>query len=258
MARFKLSTLSVIILVGVVLGSVGYMLGALVVSGTAGSRAAQSQTGGPGSVYATPVPVTDFTLTDQTGAPFTFSSTRGKVVLMSFLFTHCGDVCPFSAIKMRQVLEILGERAKDVELVVVTTDPERDTVELVAEYSRELGLYDLWHYVTGTPGQLQKVYKDLKITVIKAEPEEVEETAQSAAELGIELPSKDQTNSPVLGLTESQIQAGSAVARKYSGGYNVAHSAPFWVVDPAGLVRASLDVSATPVQLAEAVSAYLP
>lgn len=254
----KLSTLSVIILVGVVLGSVGYMLGALVVSGTAGAQiAAQRQTNGPGSVYETPVPVADFSLTDQTGSPFTFSSTKGKVVVMAFLFTHCGDVCPFSAIKMREALEQLGDQGQEVELVVVTTDAERDTVPVIAAYSKELGLYDTWHYVTGEPQALQAVYKNLKITVIKAEKEEMEETAKSAAELGIELPSRPDADSPVSGLTEAQIAAGSAVAQKYSGGYDVAHSAPFWVVDRNGMVRTSLDVSASPGQIVEAIKAYL-
>lgn len=256
--KMKLSTWSVIILVGVVLGSVGYMLGALVVSGTSGGRAAAAKAQqGPGSVYDTPVPVADFTLTDQTGAPFTFSSTKGKVVLMAFLFTHCGDVCPFSAIKMRQTLEQLGEAGKDVELVVVSTDPERDTVPVIAAYSKDLGLYDKWHMVTGPVADLQKLYAALKITVIKSTKEETEATVKNAVDLGIELPKKDVTDSPVFGLTDEQIIAGSNVAKKYSGGYDIAHSAPFWVVDPQGRVRTSLDVSASPAQLVEAIKTYL-
>jgi len=256
--KLKPSTLPVIILVAVVLGAVGFMLGALVVSGTSGARAAERKAqGGPASVYETPVPIADFTLTDQTGSRFTFSSTRGKVVVMAFLFTHCGDVCPFSAIKMRQAFELLGDRRSEVELVVVSTDPERDTVPVLAAYSTDLGLYDKWHFVTGELASLQKVYKDLKITVIKAEEEEVNETVKNAADLGIDLPARDQTDSPLFGLTESQVQTGSDVARKYSGGYNIAHSAPFWIVDREGRVRVSLDVSASPEQIVEAVKSYL-
>ena len=255
--KMNLSTWSIIILVGVVLGSVGYMLGALVVSGTSGGRAVAQAPTGPGSVYETPVPVADFTLADQTGAPFTFSSARGKVVLMAFLFTHCGDVCPFSAIKMRLALEQLGAAAKDVELVVVSTDPERDTVPVLAAYSKDLGLYDKWHMVTGPVADMQKLYASLKITVIKSEEEEVEATVKNASDLGISLPKKDQTDSPLFGLTDEQILDGGKVAKKFSGGYNIAHSAPFWVVDPQGNVRTSLDVSASPAQLVEAVKTYL-
>lgn len=208
-----------------------------------------------GTVYESPIPITDFTLTDQTDRAFTFSSTRGKVVLMAFLFTHCGDVCPFSALKMAQVLDKLGARASEVDLVVVSTDPARDTVPVIADYSRDLGLYDRWHYVTGEVATLQKLYKDLKISVVLGEEEEALASAKSAAELGLEAASSP--TSPLYGLSDAQVAAGIAVAQKYSGGYNVAHAAPFWVIDPQGRLRASLEVSAGPDQIAQAVRAYL-
>lgn len=212
---------------------------------------------GPGSVYDTPVPVADFTLTDQTNKPFTFSSTKGKVVLLSFLYTHCGDVCPFSALKMRQAAEILKARGSEIELVAISTDPERDTVPVVASYSQELGLYDRWHFLTGDVGDLQQVYKSLKISVVRAEADDVAESVKQASELGVKVPARGQAGSPLEGLTDEQVQVGSDVARKYSGGYEIAHSAPFWVVDREGRVRISLDVEATPGQLAEAIQAYL-
>ncbi len=252
--RLKPSTLSIIILTGVVLGAVGYLLGTLATSGPAVAKSSQ----GPGSAYDTPVPVADFTLTDQTGKPFTFSSTRGKVVVMAFLFTHCGDVCPFSAIKMRLALDQLGEAAGQVELVVVDTDPERDTVSVLADYSRQLGLYDRWHMVTGPLADMQKLYKALKITVIKAQDDDVEATVKNAQDLGISLPQKDKTDSPLFGLSDSQVLEGGKVAKTFSGGYQIAHSAPFWVVDTNGQVRTSLDVSASPAQIVEAVKTYLP
>ncbi len=251
----KPSTLSIIVLTGVVLGAVGYLFGTLM---TSASGPAVKTAQGPGAVYDTPVPIADFTLADQTGQPFTFSSARGKVVVMAFLFTHCGDVCPFSAIKMRQTLEQLGEAGKNVVLVVVDTDPERDTVPVLAGYSRELGLFDKWHMVTGPLATMQKLYQTLKITVIKENDEDVQSTVKNASDLGISLPQKDKTDSPLFGLSDSQVLEGGHVAKKYSGGYQIAHSAPFWVVDTAGQVRTSLDVSASPAQIVEAVRAYLP
>lgn len=249
MAQIKLkpSTLTAILLIAVVLAAIGSLLGTLAVP--PGTEA--------GTVYETPLPIADFTLTDQKNQPFTFSSTQGKVVIMAFLFTHCGDVCPFSAIKMRQALEQLGDQASNVELVVVSTDPERDTVERLASYSHDLGMDELWHYVTGSVPDLQKVYKDLKITVIKSEEEEVLETVKSASELGISPSAKDQADSPLYGLTDQQVAEGGGVARKYAGGYNIAHSAPFWIVDTEGNLRTSLDVTATPGQIVEAVKPYL-
>jgi cytochrome oxidase Cu insertion factor (SCO1/SenC/PrrC family) len=210
---------------------------------------------GPGVVYETPVPLPDFTLTDQTGAPYTFSSSRGKVVLMAFLFTHCGDVCPFGAVKMRVALDQLGDLAKNVELVVVSTDPERDTVPVIADYSKDLGLYDKWHMVTGPLDTMTNLYKGLKITVIK--DDEDESKAPGATDLSVSLPQKDKVDSPLYGLSDDQVLAGDKVAKKFAGGYNIAHSAPFWVVDTEGNLRTSLDVSATPAQLVAAIKSYL-
>jgi protein SCO1/2 len=257
MTKLKPSTLSIIIMTGIVLGAVGYLLGTLVTSGSSGVQASPSARG-PGAVYDTPVPVADFTLTDQTGTPFAFSSTKGKVVVMAFLFTHCGDVCPFSAIKLRLTLEQLGASAKNVELVVVDTDPERDTVPVLAAYSRELGLFDKWHMVTGPLADMQNLYKSLKITVIKESDDDVQTTVKNANDLGISLPQKDQSDSPLFGLSDAQVLEGGKIAKKYSGGYQIAHSAPFWVVDGSGRIRTSLDVSASPAQLVEAVKTYLP
>jgi len=255
MAPFKLSVLPVIILVGVVLGALGYLLGSLITSGTAGARAIAEK--GPGSMYEQPIPVADFTLTDQTGQPFTLSQTRGKIVLMAFLYTSCGDVCPYLALKMKIALEQLGPDAKNVELVAVDTDPERDTVKVLADYSKDLGLYDRWHIVTGTPQAMSTVYKNLKVTVIKSADDEAQESVKNANELGITLPSKDDADSYVIGLSDEEITVGSRVARKFYGGYQIMHSAPFWVIDQEGNLRTALDFNATPAQLVEGVKAYL-
>ena len=59
----------------------------------------------------------DFTLTDGDGKPFSLSSLKGKVVIMSFGFTHCPDVCPT--------------------VVFVSVDPERDTPELMKQYVQQ-------------------------------------------------------------------------------------------------------------------------
>jgi len=130
-------------------------------------------------------------------------------------------------------------------------------VPVLAAFSRDLGLYDKWHFVTGPLPVMTKLYQDLKITVIKSAAEDEAPAAKNASELNVSLPKKDQTDSPLFGLTDAQVLEGGKVAQKYMGGYQIAHSAPFWVVDGQGQLRASLDVSASPGQLVEAVKAYL-
>jgi protein SCO1 len=68
------------------------------------------------------------------GEPFRLRDHRGKVAVVFFGYTYCPDVCPFTLVKMKQLYERLGDRAEDVEVVFVSVDPQRDTVEKLARY----------------------------------------------------------------------------------------------------------------------------
>ncbi|MCA1246719.1 SCO family protein [Massilia sp. MS-15] len=75
-----------------------------------------------------------FALTDHTGKPRTLQDFRGKLVVLFFGYTQCPDVCPTTMAKMAAVMKDLGPAAKDVQVLFVTLDPERDTRELLAAY----------------------------------------------------------------------------------------------------------------------------
>ena len=76
----------------------------------------------------------DFTLTDGDGKPFSLSDLKGKVVILSFGYTHCPDVCPTELLTYSDTLKQLGDQAKDVKVVFVSIDPERDTPEVIGKY----------------------------------------------------------------------------------------------------------------------------
>lgn len=76
----------------------------------------------------------DFSLVDHTGKPRTLQDFRGKVTLLFFGYTQCPDVCPTTMAKMATVMKELGPASKDVQVLFVTLDPERDTQELLAAY----------------------------------------------------------------------------------------------------------------------------
>lgn len=76
----------------------------------------------------------DFTLTAHTGEPVSLSDFRGKHVLVYFGYTFCPDVCPTTLARINQTLTLLGDKAKDVQFVMVSVDPERDTPEKLAQY----------------------------------------------------------------------------------------------------------------------------
>ena len=104
-------------------------------------------------------PAPDFTLTDgRTAAPLALSSLRGKVVVISFLYTRCPDICPLTAEHFRVTQDALAEDADDVVFLAVSTDPANDTPQAVQEFSRDHRLDDNWHYLIGSRPQLFSVW----------------------------------------------------------------------------------------------------
>lgn len=68
------------------------------------------------------------------GKPFRLSDHAGKVAVVFFGYTYCPDVCPFTLAKMKQLYGRLGARAEGVQVVFVSVDPQRDTVDKLAQY----------------------------------------------------------------------------------------------------------------------------
>ena len=75
-----------------------------------------------------------FTLTDYNGAPITEAAFEGAPSLLFFGFTHCPDVCPTTVYEIEGWFRALGEEGADVNAFFVTVDPERDTVDYLADY----------------------------------------------------------------------------------------------------------------------------
>jgi protein SCO1 len=77
----------------------------------------------------------DFSLPSREGEPLALSDLRGKYTLMFFGYTHCPDVCPLTLAEFREVKELMGEDAADVEFLFVSVDGERDSPEVLAEFT---------------------------------------------------------------------------------------------------------------------------
>jgi len=71
-------------------------------------------------------PAPEFALRGSDGSELTLARYRGKVVLMSFGFTHCAAVCPITLATLAQARGALGPAADALQVVFVTVDPERD------------------------------------------------------------------------------------------------------------------------------------
>lgn len=77
----------------------------------------------------------ELALTDHLGRSRTLADFRGKVVVLSFGFTHCPDICPTTLADLATVVRSLGAAAAPrVQVLFVTVDPERDTREVLAQY----------------------------------------------------------------------------------------------------------------------------
>lgn len=77
-----------------------------------------------------------FRLVDQKGQVRTDEDFRGQFMLVYFGYTYCPDVCPTAIQVMSVALDQLGDAGRDVIPILVTIDPERDTVEKLAAYAQ--------------------------------------------------------------------------------------------------------------------------
>lgn len=68
------------------------------------------------------------------GSTVRLSDYEGKVVVLYFGYTYCPDVCPITLSKLDRAMDILGDKADDVQVIMISVDPERDTPEILEEY----------------------------------------------------------------------------------------------------------------------------
>ncbi|MBK7897051.1 MAG: SCO family protein [Candidatus Promineifilaceae bacterium] len=98
------------------------------------------------------LPVTNFTLTGLDEQPVSLVDFRDKVVMLYFGYTFCPDVCPATMVELRDAMEALGNRAEDVQVIMITVDPERDTPEILQAYLAHFD--ESFIGLTGTPEDL--------------------------------------------------------------------------------------------------------
>ncbi len=103
-------------------------------------------------------PAPNFRLSDQFGAPISLSQFKGKPVVLTFLYTHCKDICPLTAEKLHMVMQDLGPDTQRVAVVAVSTDPQGDTTAAALAFSKAHGMVDYWHFLTGTQNTLAPVW----------------------------------------------------------------------------------------------------
>ncbi len=116
-----------------------------------------------GAIISPPWPAPEIRLTDHNGQPFVLSSERGRVVLLYFGYVNCPSECPLTMAHVKLARESLGAQAKDVQVIMVSTDPARDTPQALKDFMEHFDLS--FRGLTGAPTELQKVWSDYGVTV---------------------------------------------------------------------------------------------
>lgn len=110
-----------------------------------------------------------FTMTRASdGKEVTAEDFEGKVTLLYFGYTFCPDICPLTLANITQALKGMGEDADDVRVLFATVDPNRDTLDVLKDYtsafaSQMVGL-------RGTDNQLASLAKRYRVAY-SADPE---------------------------------------------------------------------------------------
>ena len=164
------------------------LVAALAILGGCGSSSSKKSSGPAvtskptpfqGAVATPPKPAPPLRLKDSTGKPFNLANERGKAVLITFLYTHCPDVCPLITGNLHTVFKQLGTRAAKLQIVAVSTDPRGDTPGTVKKFLAAHQMTGTMRYLIGSKSMLGAVWKKWAIVARpdRASPDKVEHSA---------------------------------------------------------------------------------
>jgi len=109
-------------------------------------------------------PAPAFRLTDQDNRKVSLGDLRGKVVLVSFIYTNCAAACPLTTAKLASIHDAL--RGKDLHIVSITIDPAHDTPAVLKKYGQQFKGVDLrsWSFLTGPEAEINDLLMDYKVS----------------------------------------------------------------------------------------------
>jgi protein SCO1/2 len=136
-----------------------------------------------GPTLQAPAAAPAIVLPDYLGRRVDTASYRGKALLLTFIYTHCPDVCPLIVATLHNALAKLGPHASQVRIVAVSTDPKGDTRRAIAAFLGARQMTGRMEYLVGTRAQLIPVWRAWGISVSK--PTNQDEVNHSALVYGI-------------------------------------------------------------------------
>ena len=132
-----------------------------------------------GGEVSPPHPAPPIRLHDAAGRPVTLAAERGRFVLVTFLYTHCPDVCPLIAQNLNTALRALGP-ASGVRVLAVSVDPKGDTPAAVRAYAKRLRLLPQFRYLIGSKAELRRAWAAWNVLSVRRSAQLVDHVAYTA------------------------------------------------------------------------------
>lgn len=185
-----------------------------------------------GTVLKNADPAPNFQLRDQFDRPVALDDYRGKVVALTFLYTYCPDICPAVTDQLKKAHGML-DADLDVAFLVVSVDPERDTVESAHEYSTKWGMLDKWAFLVGSEPELAPIWKSYYLDPVRDD----------------DLHERAPANTPTAGV--------DALRRDIATAYTLSHVAPVYLIDAEGRMRVLMTPPLDPEAIAHDIRLLL-
>ena len=133
-------------------------------------------------------PAPDFDLLDQSGNPVSLSKIKSDIIVLTFLYSYCPDVCPSLISKLKYVERQLDKKSDKVRFLIVSLDPERATPKRAQEYLDQWKLSSRWSFLLGSEDVLSNVWTSYYVdpTRIDWASKEITRGAPGLSDSGVE------------------------------------------------------------------------
>ncbi len=143
------------------LAALGLAAGAAWIAGSK-ALADGAPAGARGRSRANSIPNVEVVNQHGQGLRFYDDVIKNKVVMVNAFFAECGEVCPLVTQNLQRVYGMFGGRVgRDVHMISITLQPERDSPELLKQFAEVYGIGAGWQLLTGTPEDMLAVRRSL-------------------------------------------------------------------------------------------------
>ena len=172
----------------------------------------------------------EFTLIDHTGGSVSLLDFRGEVVLLTFLYTNCPDVCPLVTANLQQAHMMLAPEEVDrVNFLTISVDPLGDTMERVREYTRYMGMEGRWQYLIGAEEELSPIWSQYWLAPVVTEVDS-DPGKNTDGDTVYRYGPHEHPDGYEHALDEETLTSSDS-------GYLVGHTAPIFLIDASGVRR---------------------